>query len=227
MKGKYSNFLTVLIIIVIIAVIGLLVFVGVNYYKNYYLNKEAREAVDAFTGDLANIEKANTVTGSDIEGEIIDPYANITDVNMMSGSTTNTKTLPQYKGFDVVGTIEIPQIDLKYPILSKVTTKSLNTSVAKIYGGSLNNTGNVVIAGHNYRNGTFFSNLYKLSEGDRIYITDWEGKRVEYTIYKKYEADPDDSTYYYRDVEGRKEISLTTCTDDSSKRTIVWAKEAI
>ena len=28
-----------------------------------------------------------------------------------------------------------------------------------------------------------------------------------------------------RDTAGKKEISLSTCTDDSSKRLIIWAKE--
>jgi len=28
-----------------------------------------------------------------------------------------------------------------------------------------------------------------------------------------------------RDTEGRREISLQTCTDDSSKRIIIWAAE--
>ena len=29
-----------------------------------------------------------------------------------------------------------------------------------------------------------------------------------------------------RDTNGKREISLTTCTDDTSKRLIIWAEEA-
>ena len=65
----------------------------------------------------------------------------------------------------------------------------------------------------------------KLSSGDKIYITDLSGKKVTYTIYKKYKTDPNDFSYATRNTNGKREISLTTCTDDSSARIIIWAKE--
>ena len=46
-----------------------------------------------------------------------------------------------------------------------------------------------------------------------------------YTVYKKYETTAQDFNYATRDVNGRREISLSTCTDDSSKRLIIWAAE--
>ena len=50
----------------------------------------------------------------------------------------------------------------------------------------LNKIGNTVIIGHNYRNGAFFGSNKRLNEGDKVYITDNAGLRVEYTIYKIY-----------------------------------------
>ena len=122
-------------------------------------------------------------------------------------------------------TIQIPKINLKYPILEKVTKKSLETSVAFLYGPGLNEVGNNVIIGHNYRNGTMFSNLKKLSNGDAIYITDLTGRKIKYIIYKIYRTSGDDASYMTRNTNGKREISLSTCTDDSKARTIVWAKE--
>ena len=89
----------------------------------------------------------------------------------------------------------------------------------------INVVGNTVIKGHNFRNGTFFSNLYKLGEGDKIVMTNIAGEKVTYTIYNKYETSVDDTAYFYRDTVGAREISLSTCNDDSSKRIIIWAKE--
>ena len=63
--------------------------------------------------------------------------------------------------------------------------------------------------------------------GDKIYITDLTGKRLSYTIYNKYETSDTDAEYMTRDTQGATEISLTTCTDDSKARLIIWAKADI
>lgn len=125
----------------------------------------------------------------------------------------------------VAGVIEIPKTKVKYNVLDDPSAKAMEVGITIIYGPGLNQTGNTVLAGHNYRNGTFFSNNNKLSSGDKIYITDLSGKKVSYTIYKKYKTDPNDFSYATRNTNGKREISLTTCTDDSSARIIIWAKE--
>ena len=64
-----------------------------------------------------------------------------------------------------------------------------------------------------------------LVEGDKVYITDTTGQKITYIIYKIYTTSPEDGSYLDRDTAGKREISLTTCTDDSQSRLIVWAKE--
>lgn len=79
-------------------------------------------------------------------------------------------------GYEVIGTIRIPAISLKYPILDEVTKKSLETAVALLYTtNGLNQSGNTVVIGHNYRNNLFFSKNDKLKKGDVIYIKDKTG----------------------------------------------------
>ena len=215
--SKYGNLLTVILGIAIIAIIGIIIFIGYNIYKKYYIEKGAEEAVAQFeniTGNNDNNVVDNT-TKQDLSaiGEGMDSK---------SGSSGIKTT---YKGFNVVGTIQIPKINLKYPVLQKVTKKSLETSVAFLYGPGLNEVGNNVIIGHNYRNGTMFSNVKKLENGNSIYITDLTGRKVKYVIYKIYRASGDDASYMTRNTNGKREISLSTCTDDSKARTIVWARE--
>ena len=70
-----------------------------------------------------------------------------------------------------------------------------------------------------------FSNNKKIEEGDKIYLTDLSGKKVTYTVYKKYKTSTEDFDYAVRDTNGKREISLSTCTDDSKQRLIIWAKE--
>ena len=69
----------------------------------------------------------------------------------------------------------------------------------------LNNEGNSVIIGHNYRNGTMFSNVDKLTNGDYIYITDMTGRKVKYQIYSVYRASGSESEYITRNTNGLRE----------------------
>ena len=215
-NSKYSNVLTVILIIAIIAIIVIIGIIGYNIYKKYHTEKGAAEAVAQFDNAIKNNPSDNSiVNNTEINGIVED-----------SEIATNTKTGKiTYKGYEVVSTIHIPKINLKYPILEKVTKKSLETSVAFLYGPGLNEVGNNVIIGHNYRNGTMFSNLKKLSNGDAIYITDLSGRKIKYIVYKIYRTSGDDASYMTRNTNGKREISLSTCTDDSKARTIVWAKE--
>ena len=129
----------------------------------------------------------------------------------------------EYNGYKVLGKIKIPKTGIEELVLEKVTTKSIESAVAVLYGPGLNKPGNTVIVGHNYRNGTLFSNNKLLSVGDKIYITDEGGTQVIYTITKKYITPAQDFEYASRDTEGRREISLSTCTEDSNSRLIIWA----
>ena len=138
---------------------------------------------------------------------------------------TSSKTTIKYKEFDVIGVIEIPNIELKYPILEQNSIKSLETSVVLMYTAQgLNNEGNSVIMGHNF-NGTMFSNVNKLRIGNYIYITDTLGRKTKYEIYNIYEASDEDTSFITRNTEGKKEISLYTSSKKSKLRTIVLAEQ--
>ena len=121
--------------------------------------------------------------------------------------------------------MEIPEIDLDLPVLERATKNSLEKSIGVLMGPGLNQVGNTIIVGHNYRNGTFFSRNSELKNGDKIYITDTTGTRIEYTIYNIYTTSSEDSEYITRDTAGKREISLSTCTDDSNYRLVIWASE--
>ena len=217
-ETRYSKFLTVLLIVIIVAIIGLLGYLGYKTYKDHKNVSSASEFVDAFTSGNKNTTGENT-TDNNVDGNGV--LGGVETTESSSGKKRKT-----YGGFDVSASIEIPKINLSLPILSKETKKSLETAVAVRYpeNAVLNTEGNVVIAGHNYRNGTFFSNLKKVALGDTIYITDLDGNRVVYNIYNIFEAAENDTSFYNRDTNGAKEITLTTCTDDSTARLIVEAK---
>ena len=60
---------------------------------------------------------------------------------------------------EILGIIEIPKINISYPIFSKFSDELLKISPCKFYGKSPKEYGNLCIAGHNYNNSKFFSNF--------------------------------------------------------------------
>ena len=134
------------------------------------------------------------------------------------------------KRYPSVGRIEIPKIGVNYAILAQTSGDTLvdwlKISPVMFWGVYPNEVGNLSIAGHNYRNKRFFSKVPTLKNGDRIRITDAEGKKVNYTVFDKYEVDPSD-TDCINDVPGKenkKVVTLITCTNYSKKRVIVQAE---
>ena len=213
MNSRYSKFLTILLVIVIVAIIGLLGFWAYQVYQKYNINNDAEQAVEEFQ-HASGGKTDNTIDNA------TNPYNSVQSAD----SNQDNSGVKTYKGFVMAGTIEIPKTGCKYPILAEANKKTIEVAVAILYGPGLNRPGNTVIVGHNYRNGMFFSNNKKITNGDKIYITDLEGKRMTYTIYNKFETDDTDTEYMTRDTQGAVEISLTTCTDDSKARLIILAK---
>lgn len=229
-ENKYSNFLTVLLVIIIIAIIGCIAFGGYKVYQQINSTKDANNFVNEF------IENADTnvTTNITIEQDEIEVGQNNTDTENntsndiastpQGNTSSSTVKEPTYKGFTVIGTIEIPKIKISYPILKEASTSAIEKSVAMLYGVGPNNPGNTLIIGHNYRDARFFANNKNLSIGDKVYITDLKGKRLAYTIYDKFETTTEDTEFITRNTNGAREISLQTCTDNGSMRLIILAK---
>lgn len=228
-ESKYSSFLTVLLVIVIIAIVGCLAFGGYKVYQQFNSTKDANEFVNSFvennTNNITNTDTNNNTTVD--ENTAIDEnnsFNQVQDTPQGSGETSTGGATQTYKGFKVVGTIEIPKINLSYPILATAGLKEIEVSVGMLWGPGPNEPGNTLIIGHNYRNGQFFANNKNLSIGDKVYITDLSGQRLSYTIYDKFETATEDTEFITRNTNGAREISLQTCTDDGSLRLVLLAK---
>jgi sortase A len=88
---------------------------------------------------------------------------------------------------------------------------------------------NVFIAGHRMgfpgtKSFLVFNDLNALANGDEVILTDAEGTRYTYTVFKKFVVNPD--AYYVTDpVPGRSVVSLQTCTlPNYAQRLIVQAE---
>ena len=243
-NGKYSNLLTGLLILAILAVVGLLIFFGIDLFNKFYLDKEVSKGADQFDRLIPDINTNNTndlsysyneifmdmPENNTVEDNIVNPFANMETDNTTSNSSTSTtasstKKVVYYKGFVQVGNISIPRTGLSCPVLEKETKSSLEVAVAVRTGPGVNEIGNTVIAGHNYRNGSLFSKNKLIQVGDKINLKDTNGRVVTYIVYNKFDTTPEDTSYMSKDTEGKREVTLVTCNDDSSRRIIVEARE--
>lgn len=216
-KNKFDTFLTVLLAILVIAVIGTSGYLIKKYYDKYKINQNANNVIDEFD---KKIEERNTVVEPEPEPE---PEPE----NTQTGTRGIVGDYLSMGGYKVDGKLEMPTVNLQYPVLAQMTdANAIEVSVAIQYGVGLNNVGNTVIIGHNYRDGLFFGSNKNLQIGDVIYITDWEtGTRRSYVIYNTYTTDEADTSYYSRDTGGKREVSLVTCQADNSYRLVVLARE--
>lgn len=133
-------------------------------------------------------------------------------------------TMPNKLGdYKVLGKLVISKINVEKYILEKTNENSLKLGVTKLYGPSINQTGNFCIAGHNYED--TFIKLNSLEKDDTFNIEDTKGNKVTYIVYDKYSVEPDDLNCLMQNEKG-KEVTLITCETGATKRLVIKAKEA-
>lgn len=225
-KKKMYKIDFILSIFLVVALLGFYV------YAEYDRNKSEEVSQDLLSN--LNIEDKTTVSDKNVLVVVLNGTQE--DI-MVPESERQTEENNQAvvsssdgKEYTTIATINIPTISVKYPILQpeQETTESieetLKVSPCKFWGPEPNEVGNFCIVGHNYRNNKFFSKVPTLSNGDIIEITDMKGKNIKYSVYDKYTVDPTDVSCTTQLTNGRKEITLITCTNDNAQRVIVKAK---
>lgn len=130
----------------------------------------------------------------------------------------------KYKGYNVSAKLDIPKINLKSYVIKDYSIDALKVSVTKFWGSNPNEIGNYCIAGHNYKD---FKNITKLNIGDIFTLTDNYNGLIQYEIYDIYKVLPNQTECLSQKTNGRKEVTLITCTQNSKKRIIVKAKEIV
>ncbi len=217
MDDKKSKVLTIILVVIIVVIVGVLSYLG-------YVALKDKKVEDTYTQAANEFEKK--VAGSPEKSKGSNSTLNSVNVSL------DKSDRQQMEGYNVIGTIEIPKVDLKCAILEEVTPRSIEIAVGMMYTtAGLNEPGNTVIYGHNYRNKLFFSRNDELQTGDEIRILDESGRKITYEIFNIFETTMTDTTFYTRTAEitnGKVEVTLSTCTDDASetdRRLIIQARE--
>ena len=155
---------------------------------------------------------------------ISEDYIEITDkINEIQSTNSIDKSqFMELWDSDILGTIEIPSINLKLSIAEGTEDDIISKYVGHFPSTALIN-GNVGLAGHN--TSEFFSNLKKVQKGDEIIYNFLLGKRT-YIVDTIVEIQDDDWSYL-EDTEDNK-ITLITCIrNEPTKRLCVQATEKI
>ena len=134
---------------------------------------------------------------------------------------------PQLEPNSIIGIIEIPVLNISYPIFNELTDELLKTSPCRFFGNfpytnSIDD--NLCIAGHNYDNDKFFSKIKDLNIDDKIYIYDTSDKQYIYSVIKNYEVKSDDLSPVYHTITDTFELTLVTCNNFNGNRIIIKAK---
>lgn len=224
-------------IMFIISLFLMITLISMCIYAEYDKNKE-----ESISGDiLSYLNNKDETTISTYENALVVkitqeasniPNDNIEETassNIKLATATSTYTAPNGKKYESIGIINIPKINLTYPILSKTTDALMKVAPCKFHGGSPNEVGNLCIIAHNYRRkGVFFSDVPDLEVGDIVEIQDLSKRTIQYEVYDIHTVVEDDVSDTTQKTNGRKEVTLITCTDDSNEqRVIVRCKEKI
>lgn len=118
-------------------------------------------------------------------------------------------------GYDYVGYLTIPSLELELPIMSNWSMEQLKIAPCIQTGSPL--TDDVVIAGHNFR--THFAALHHIKTGAALTFADMEGHRIDYTVTKVETVAPNSVD---RVLNSDHDMVLYTCTNAGQARIAVF-----
>lgn len=138
--------------------------------------------------------------------------------------TADVSNIPSKMGnYEVVGQLVIDKIGVKRNLLAICDNPALDLSIAKLYGPEVNEPGNFCVCGHRE---TMLKELDTLKKGDTLYMINTKTKtKVNYEVYKVYECSPYDLSCLDQNEDGKREVTIITCTPSGAKRVVCKARE--
>lgn len=139
-------------------------------------------------------------------------------------SANKTKKDTPYTEETVIGIIEIPSIDLKYPIFEGDGEAELSNGIGHLpESAGLLEQGNCILAGHNgSRRGTFFTNLNTIPEKAEVIITNNEERTKTYEVVETKIVDPYNSAV--RENTPDETLTLFICAYHGTQRFVCICK---
>ena len=135
------------------------------------------------------------------------------DTQQINNKTTEeiTKKTTNIEGYDYIGTISIPTLNLELPVMSEYDYDRLKIAPCRYYGNI--HTNDLIICAHSYK--THFKNIDKLNQKDLVIITDIDGIKYIYEVLEIEILKPTDVS---KMIDNEFDLTLYTCTNDGLNR---------
>lgn len=220
----------------IIIILGVIcIFIGIAILSYDYILSKVNNAYDTINLELygnnvpRNIEEKKVSNNDEIKTTNLDGDSKTSPSNNSIIEKNNKGTEKNNTSYNYVGYVEIPDINLKKGFLnldSKYNNLKYNVQVISPSDYPDVENGNFILAAHsgNARI-SFFKNLYKLNEGNNVYVY-YNGYKYTYSIVKIYEQYKYDSINIYRD-KTKTTLTLVTCTKDNKQNQTIYICELV
>jgi len=217
---KITDRKMIIVLLIVIIVLSSILLYKVNNTPDY--NEEIYSQVYTEYNEI--LDNINEIEEIDSSKETEEKPIN-KDLDTENDVTINNDE-KNYRNEDrVIALIRISKLQLLYPVITNTTMENLKIAPTKFAGGEPNEVGNFCIIGHNMRNDKQFSNLKKLKKDDIIEILNTDGTKVEYSVYNTYTVNKNDLSCISQDTNGKREVTLITCTNNKNKRLVVKCME--
>lgn len=232
-KKKMYKILFILSIFLIISLFSVYIYAEYDRNKDesisdeilsFMVEPEDNTTVSSYENAL--VVKITQDIVEEIENTEIEQEAEKPKEQLQIATATSIYTAPNGKKYETIGIVRIPKLGITYPILSKTTDALMKVAPCKFHGASPNEVGNLCVIAHNYRRkGVFFSDVPDMVVGDIVEIQDLSQRTIQYEVYDIHTVLPDNVADTTQKTNGRKEVTLITCTDNSEQRVIVKCRE--
>ena len=178
---------TIFVIFGLVLICSALSLLFYNSYQEQKAYKETENVLSALEGETQNSTQADSSDETTV------------DVN----------------GYDYIGVIEIPKIEIKLPVLSEWDYARLKIAPCRQFGSI--STDDIVIAAHNYKK--HFGSLSSLNIGDEIILTDTSKNTHEYSVARIEVLNPTDVE---KVQNSGYDLVLYTCTYGGKTRVTLF-----
>lgn len=192
------------------------------------LNAELENKSESEEG---NQEQNNNLVLDNKEQNKTEEENNKNNTNNTNEETKNNNNKPKVDIYEkyYIAKLKIPKINLERGLVginSKYNTVNKNIQIIKGSDYPDVSGGNLILASHSGTNAvSFFRNLYKLSKGDKCYVT-YKNKTYTYKIVNIYTQKKDGTVGIYRDYS-KTTLTLITCTRNSNTKQTIYIAELV
>ena len=250
-KWDYSKTIRLLYIVALVLAVTACVMIGVKTYEDLSSGKNAETLLQAYKdmatvspvpeGTVSATPTADPNASPTPDNEVLAAEAD--DHRVEDGSEENVDESANYVPPDepktaelkaliaeiassvgddgVIGILSIPRFEQEYPIIGKWSYNLLKISICRYKGPGVNEAGNLVLIGHNYKSGAHFGNLKNIEVGDEVFLQSGvNAAKVRYEVYEVETVAPD-AFSALESYEGECGLTLMTCTNNGNNRRIV------